>query len=222
MLHILALVLNNKIMKQWLKWIGTALLISLIVICLSLPSENNSHSSDSEVELFYSLQDTIRYLKKKDGSNTAQIKLLEADKRSLARVLAVKDKRLSDLLKQGSKSATVFETLTVYDTVTKVRVDTVNSKPSFKDQTSDRWIDLSIELKNDSLHKSIVLRDSLSVSFKRVPQGFLKKKKSVVEVTNYNPYVKINDLRSFNVEERKRNRLFWVGVGVAGSLILLK
>ena len=132
-------------MKQWLYWIGGALLISFIIIYISSLSKENV-SNKTELELFYDLQDTIRYYKNKDGSTTAQIKLLEADKRSLGKVLALKNKSLSDLLKSGSTTATVFNTLTVYDTVTKVRLDTVNSKPSFKDQTKDEWIELNIEL----------------------------------------------------------------------------
>lgn len=209
-------------MKQWLYWIGGALLISFIIIYISSLSKENV-SNKTELELFYDLQDTIRYYKNKDGSTTAQIKLLEADKKSLAKVIATKNKSLSDLLKSGSKTATVFNTLTVYDTVTKVRLDTVNSKPSFKDQTKDKWIELNIELKNDSLYKTIVLRDSLSVSFKKVSQGFLKRKKSVVEVKNYNPYVKINNLQSFDVKEKRVNLLFpGVVVGAVGALILLK
>jgi hypothetical protein len=209
-------------MKQWLYWVGGALLISFIIISISSPSKKDL-SNKSELDLFYDLQDTIKYYKSKDGSSTAQIKLLEADKKSLAKVLAIKNKSLSDLLKSGSKSATVFETITVYDTITKVRIDTFNSKPSFVDKTKDKWLELNIELKNDSLKKSIVLRDSLSVSFKKVPQGFLKRKKSVVEVKNYNPYVKINNLQSFGVTE-KRSNLFFPGivVGAAGVLILLK
>jgi len=209
-------------MKQWLYWIGGALLFSLIVIYISSPSKKDL-SNKSELDLFYDLQDTIKYYKNKDGSSTAQIKLLEADKKSLGKVLALKNKSLSDLLKSGSTSATVFETLTVYDTITKVRVDTVNSKPSFKDYTKDRWIEIDIELKNDSLRKSIILRDSVSVSFKKVSQGFLKRKKSVVEVKNYNPYVKINNLQSFDVTEKRVNLLFpGIAIGVAGTLILLK
>jgi len=209
-------------MKQWLYWIGGALLFSLIIIYISSPSKKDL-SNKSELDLFYDLQDTIKYYKNKDGSSTAQIKLLEADKKSLGKVLALKNKSLSDLLKSGSTSATVFETLTVYDTITKVRVDTVNSKPSFKDYTKDRWIEIDIELKNDSLKKSIILRDSVSVSFKKVSQGFLKRKKSVVEVKNYNPYVKINNLQSFDVTEKRVNLLFpGIAIGVAGTLILLK
>ena len=209
-------------MKQWLYWIGGALLISFIIIYISSLSKENV-SNKTELELFYDLQDTIRYYKNKDGSTTAQIKLLEADKKSLAKVIATKNKSLSDLLKSGSTTATVFNTLTVYDTVTKVRLDTVNSKPSFKDQTKDEWIELNIELKNDSLHKTIALRDSLSVSFKKVSQGFLKRKKSVVEVKNYNPYVKINNLQSFDVKEKRVNLLFpGIVIGAVGTLILLK
>lgn len=209
-------------MKQWPNLVVGAILFSLIVIYISSPSKKDL-SNKSELDLFYDLQDTIKYYKNKDGSSTAQIKLLEADKKSLGKVLALKNKSLSDLLKSGSTSATVFETLTVYDTITKVKVDTVNSKPSFKDYTKDRWIEIDIELKNDSLKKSIILRDSVSVSFKKVSQGFLKRKKSVVEVKNYNPYVKINNLQSFDVTEKRVNLLFpGIAIGVAGTLILLK
>ena len=145
-------------MKQWLYYIGGALLFSFIIILISSPSKKDI-SNKSELDLFYDLKDTIKYYKNKDGSSTAQIKLLEADKKSLTKVLALKNKSLSDLLKSGSTSSTVFKTLTVYDTVTKVRIDTVNSKPSFKDYTKDKWIELDIELKNDSLIPSRNLGD---------------------------------------------------------------
>lgn len=206
-------------MRQWLYWVGAALLASLVIIYCSSPTKKELRE---EVQLFYDLQDSIKYFKNKDKSTSAQINLLEADKKNLTRVLAQKDKRLLELIKSGSTQATVFSTVTKYDTVTKVKVDTVNAKPYFKDVTKNRWIDLQIELKNDSLLKSVTVRDSLSVSFKRVSNGFLKKKKSVVEVTNHNPYVKVNNLQSFSVKERKTNKLFWVGVGVAGGLILFK
>lgn len=208
-------------MREWIYWIGGALLISLVIIYFSTPTRKEIKQ---EVQLFYDLQDTIKYYKNKDNSTSAQIKLLEADKKSLSKVLAANNKSLSDLLKSGSTQATVFNTVTKFDTVTKIQVDTVSSKPSFKDTTDNKWITLTLELRNDSLLKSITLRDSISVSFKRVSQGFLKKKKSVVEVTNHNPYVKVDNLRSFNVKEGNGKSLFWVGVGVgaAGSLLLLK
>jgi len=64
-------------MKQWLYWIGGALLFSFIIIYISSPSKKYS-SNKSELDLFYDLQDTIRFYKNKDGSSTAQIKLLES------------------------------------------------------------------------------------------------------------------------------------------------
>jgi hypothetical protein len=206
-------------MRQWVYWIGGALLVSLVIIYCSSPTSRKELKQ--EVQLFYDLQDSIRYYKNKDNSTSAQIKLLEADKKSLGKVLAARDKSLSDLLKSGSTQGTVFNTTTEYDTVTLVKVDTVNSKPYFIDSTHNRWITLNIELKDDSLYKSIILRDSISVSFKRVPQGFLKKKKSVVEVTNHNPYVKVNSLQSFSVKEKKGRSFFWVGVGIGAAGVLL-
>lgn len=207
-------------MRQWIYWVGGALLISLLIIYCSSPTKQNLRE---EVQLFYDLQDSIKYYKNKDNSTSAQIKLLEADKKTLTKVLSQTDKRLLDLIKKGSTQATVFNTELRYDTITQVRVDTINAKLSFRDTTSNRWITLRLELKNDSLLKSITVKDSLSVSFKKVSQGFLKRKKSVVEVTNHNPYVKVNKLQSFSVKEKKSSSLFWVGVGVgAGAVILLK
>jgi len=209
-------------MRQWVYWIGGALLVSLVIIYFSSPTSRKELKQ--EVQLFYDLQDSIRYYKNKDNSTSAQIKLLEADKKSLSKVLAARDKSLSDLLKSGSTQGTVFNTTTEYDTVTPVKIDTVKAKPSFIDITHNRWITRNIELRDDSLYKSIILRDSISVSLKRVPQGFLKKKKSVVEVTNHNPYVKVNSLQSFSVKEKKGRSFFWVGVGigVAAGVLLLK
>jgi len=206
-------------MRQWVYWIGGALLVSLVIIYCSSPTSRKELKQ--EVQLFYDLQDSIRYYKNKDNSTSAQIKLLEADKKSLSKVLAARDKSLSDLLKSGSTQGTVFNTTTEYDTVTLVKVDTVKAKPYFIDSTDNRWITLRLELKDDSLYKSIILRDSISVSFKRVPQGFLKKKKSVVEVTNHNPYVKVNSLQSFSVKEKKGRSFFWVGVGIGAAGVLL-
>jgi hypothetical protein len=81
---------------------------------------------------------------------------------------------------------------------------------------------LTVTLKDDSLKKEIELKDSLTVAFKKINQGFLKPKKSVVEVTSANPYVKVTGLRSFNIPQKKTNLKFWFGVGIgAGAGYLL-
>jgi len=212
-------------MKQWILWVGGALLISLIIIYFtpSVPS-GKKQQLKSEVELFYALQDTIKYLKNKDNSNTAQISLLEADKKTMLRVLATTNKSLSDLLKKGSTAASVITTKTVYDTVNTVRVDTINNKPYFLDTTINKWANIRIELKDDSLHKRFIFTDSISVSFNKVKQkGFLKGKKSVVEVTTHNPYVRVDGVRSFNITKDKNKGLFWVGLGLGvASAVLIK
>ncbi len=87
---------------------------------------------------------------------------------------------------------------------------------------SDKWMTIEVKEKDDSLRARVEMRDELSVSFKNVSQGLFKKKKSVVEVTNANPYVKIEGLRSFEIPQKKSNLKFWVGVGIgAGAGYLL-
>ena len=81
---------------------------------------------------------------------------------------------------------------------------------------------IEVKEKDDSLRAKVEMRDELSVSFKNVSQGLFKKKKSVVEVTNANPYVKIEGLRSFEIPQKKSNLKFWAGVGIgAGAGYLL-
>ncbi len=83
---------------------------------------------------------------------------------------------------------------------------------------------LTVTLKDDSLKKEIELKDSLTVSFKKIKQGFLKPKKSVVEVTIANPYVKVTGLRSFQVPEKKSRLKFWInfGLGAGAGYLLFK
>lgn len=207
-------------MKQWIIWVGGSLVIALLFILFHTPQPTKKELR-SELQLFYDLQDTIRLLKNKDKSTTAQIKLLEADKNSLSRMLAKTNKSLSELLKKGATSASVINTKTVYDTINTVRIDTVNNKPYFLDTTVNHWANIRIELKDDSLHKSFVFKDSISVAFKKVNQkGLFKSKKSVVEVTTYNPYVKVDGVRSFDII-KERKRLFWAGVAIGGGAVIL-
>ena len=207
-------------MKQWTLWVGGSLVIALLFIFFN-PEKPTKKELTTELQLFYDLQDSIRHYKNKDSSTTAQIKLLEADKKTLSNILAKTNKSLSDLLKRGSTSASVITTTTVYDTINTVRVDTVNNKPYFLDTVNNRWANIRIELKNDSLHKKFVFKDSISVAFRKVKQkGFLKGKKSVVEVTAYNPYVKVDGVRSFDITKEHKS-LFWLGVAVGGGASLL-
>ena len=208
-------------MKGYINWVGGALLFALIIIGISTCNKYK-YNYEEQSSLITSFQDSIKYYKDKDGKNSAQIDLLEGSKENLLKIIGKSDAQLTKLLKKGASSGTVFNQTTKFDTVVTIQRDTVNGVIEFNNSIKNNWIDLQVKVKDDSLETFLETRDSISVSFQKVKQGFLKPKKSVVVVTNANPYVKTTGLRSFDIPQKKSNLKFWFGVGIgAGAGYLL-
>ena len=203
-------------LREYIKWVGGALLLTFIIIQYSTCNSYKQDLQDNK-SLIKASQDTITYYKDKNGENSAKIALLEGDKDNLLLIIGKSNNRITKLIKAGASSGTVYSQITKFDTITSVRVDTINNRPSFNDTTTNQWLTLKLNLKNDSLSKFIELRDSVSISFQNIPQkGFLKPSKSVVIISNNNPYVKITGLKSFNipVKSSATKVKFWIGVGL--------
>jgi len=208
-------------MKGYINWVGGALLFALIVIFYSTCNKYK-YNYEEQSSLITAFQDSIKYYKDKDGKNSAEIALLEGSKDNLLKIIGKSDAHLTKLLKKGASSGTVFNQTTKFDTVVTIQRDTVNSLVEFNKSIKNNWIDLSVKVKDDSLLTSLQTTDSLSVSFQKVKQGFLKPKKSVVVVTNANPYVNTTGLRSFDIPKKNNKIKFWFGVGIgAGAGYLL-
>ena len=206
-------------LREYIKWVGGALLLTFIIIQYSTCNSYKQDLQDNK-SLIKASQDTITYYKDKNGENSAKIALLEGDKDNLLLIIGKSNNRITKLIKAGASSGTVYSQVTKFDTITSVRIDTINNKPSFNDTTTNQWLTLKLALKNDSLYKSIELTDSVSVSFQYIPQkGFLVPNKRVVVISNSNPYVKITGLQSFNIPPKKNSKLkFWLGTGLGLGL----
>ena len=208
-------------MQGYINWIGGALLFALIIIGISTCNKYKAQL-DEQSSLITAFQDSVKYFKDKDGKNSAQIALLEGSKDNLLKIIGKSDAQLTKLIRAGARSGTVFTQTTKFDTIVTVKRDTVNGVIEYSNLIKNNWIDLQVKVKDDSLETFLETRDSLSVSFQKVKQGFLKPKKSVVVVTNANPYVKTTGLRSFDIPQKKSNLKFWFGVGIgAGAGYLL-
>ena len=208
-------------MKGWIQWVGGSVLFALLVISYSTCNDFK-HNYEEQSELIVAMQDSIKYLKNKDGEQVAQIALLEGSKEHLLSVIGKSDARLAKLLKQGAKSGTAFNQTARIDTVLVTKIDTIDNRVEYSSSLNSEWVTLEVRGRDDSLQTKIELRDRITVSFKDVRQGFLKPKKSVVEVTNANPYVKVDGLRSFDIPSKKSNAKMWIGVGLgfgAGYLL---
>jgi hypothetical protein len=183
------------------------LLITNLYTCSTWKSRYTNQS-----KLITAYQDTLKRFKTKDGKNAVKKEVLVGSPKEILNVLGNTNKRLSKLIKDGSSSGVVIQQTTKYDTITQIRIDTVQGKLSFADTTQNNWLKLAISLQNDSLTKSIELKDSISVSFIQTRNGLFKPKKNYVVVSNANPYVKIGDVKSFEIPKKKSKSTFWVGL----------
>lgn len=210
-------------MKGYIQWVGGAILFAFIVIQYSTCNRYKDDSSEQS-SLISSMQDSITHFKNKDGENSAQIALLEGDKENLLNVIGKYDARLTNLVKRGASVGAVVNQVTSIDTLVIVKRDTVDGSFVYDNTIKNNWYTIHQKIKDDSLQMNLEIRDSISVSFQRVNQGFLKPKKSVVIVSNANPYVKTSGLKAFNVPTKKNNLKFWVGgaLGFGAGYLLLK
>lgn len=209
-------------MIGYIKWVGGAVLFALIVIQYST-CNYYKHQSDEQSSLITASQDSIKYYKDRDGKNSAQIAVLEGSKDNLLNIIGKNDKAMTKLIKSGAKSGVVVNQVTRIDTLVLIKRDTVDGAITYKNTLYNNWYTLDQSIVNDSLSVSLEVRDSISVSFSKVRQGFLKPKKSVVIVTNANPYVKTSGLKAFDIPKNNNNKhKFWVGLGIgvgAGYLL---
>lgn len=208
-------------MKGWIQWVGGSILFAITIIQYST-CNNYKNNYDEQSNLIVSMQDSIKYYKNKQGENVAQIANLQGSKDNLLRVIGDRDQKLTRLIKKNARAGAVFAQTTKIDTVMILKTDTVNGVIERNSSISDKWMTIEVKEKDDSLRTKVEMRDELSVSFRSASQGLFRKKKSVVEVTNANPYVKIDGLRSFEIPQKKSNLKFWLGVGIgAGAGYLL-
>jgi hypothetical protein len=208
-------------MKGWIQWVGGSVAFALVIISYNTCNSYKDQSQELE-SLMASMQDTIKTFKNKDGEQVSQIASLQGSKQNLLLALGKSDARLSKLIKEGATVGASFAQTTKIDTVMVFKTDTVNGVIERNSSISDKWMSIDVKERNDSLQAKVEMKDEITVSFKDVSQGLFKKKKSVVEVTNANPYVKINGLRSFEIPQKKSNLKFWLGVGIgAGAGYLL-
>jgi hypothetical protein len=204
-------------MKGYIQWVGGAILFALIIIGISTCNQYKAQF-DEQSALIEASQDTVRYYKEKDGKQSAEITLLEGSKENLLKVIGKSNQNLAKLIKKGATSGTTFEQTTQFDTIVVVKRDTINGKVAYTNEIVNQWARVDVSLADDSLYTHVQFKDSILVSFQKVKQGFLKPKKSVVIVTNVNPYVKTSGVKAFDIPQKKSRLNFWVNFGLGAGV----
>ena len=213
---------------KFVDWLIAGIIVALVglvaILGMSLADARRKiRSSDNAIEL---LTDSITRFKASDGVVVSKTDVAMAKPKDVVRSAQIlNNKPLEQAAKQkGVQSATVLNYKYTIDTTYKRNSpldditwrsgDTTQATGKafvFRDSIVNDYLELHEVVSLDSIHRKILLKDTVSVSFVLEKQGFLKKKKLVVQVRNENPYASQQDIKSFTVPEKKRS---------AGSLLL--
>ena len=146
---------------------------------------------------------------------------MEGSKENLLKVIGKSNPSLTKLIKKGATSATAFQQITKFDTIVVVKRDTIDGRIAYTNEIVNQWARIDVSLADDSLYTHVQFKDSILISFQKVKQGFLKPKKSVVIVTNVNPYVKTEGIRAYEIPKKKSRWSFWAEMGLGAGITYL-
>lgn len=143
------------------------------------------------------------------------------------------DQLLSDFTAlKNTKSETKVYTETRVDSVyvPTTIVDTVfidsGAFPVYHFLKDDEFFYISAKVSpNDALIEKVSFKNDITLSHRWERKNLLSKKTYFVEVNNTNPYVNVQGLQNYTIEEDKRfyeRGRFWFVVGLGGGFLLAK
>lgn len=225
--------INMKIPKE-MRSLLVGILIALIAIIFASLKSCENRKLQEENNLLEGLQDTIRTMRNKDGTQTTIISMLQATSTKAFLDIKTKDETILWLQREvekekkkikggggivvigGSTTFTGTSTNTIVAFNPVINGDTVYQYPTYKtinDGKDTLWVKYTIVASKDktTLDLKVINKYKVVIGTERVS---LFKRKSIVEVTNLNPYTSTETLRAFEVKDNRKTR---ISLGVQGG-----
>lgn len=200
-------------MSQWTE----RLIYLLLLLAVLLGSfQCGQQRAVSEAKIFMeAYQDSIHYFRNNEGLQEAYTLVLQSDISSLKALSLSKDstlKRLSELVKKGSRTITVLQTNTSDSGSAPTILQADTSRPEFPIYTaswSSKWDSFYIVATRDSIFRRYTVKNEFDIRHTWASTGFLQPKALQVEVLSLNPNSQTTGLRSWSIKQPKANRILW-------------
>lgn len=201
------------------------LTIAIIIISLlfiNKKCEDNKQNKTDIKLLTGLLKDTLITIQHKDGSQTSIINLLSSTNADLLLQINSKDKTIQWLQSEVAKakseikdggSVTVIESNNEFaDTIIPKITRNDSCNPIYIAENIDTlWVKWKVKASSEAVIVDIETKEKYSVVIGSEKIGLFKRK-PIVEVTSYNPYTKIKNMRAFQVIDNSTNRKFSLGI----------
>ena len=216
--------------------IGIVLLVACIILCVCLnKSCNKIKEQQNFQDLLTESQDSLHKTHNKLGQEVASKELLYGTIDNFKKIHFADSSNLGKLQKMVDKlsiSVTVLQTSTAGtdkgNTVIITKHDTVKIDnkimvfPEYAYKDSSKWQKFDIVARHDSTTVKYKVYNEFDVKSEWVSQGFLKKKKATIMVTNINPNTTTRDIQNFTVDPPKNSVLKSAAVGFGLGMMALK
>lgn len=191
--------------------IGIFLLGLFAVLLQQCNSLTKVKTEKSFKNLLEKANDSTRYYKDRYGKKVAENSLIEAENAEMFLLLESKNETLGKLqklveqykkeLKRSKLPATVIETEYVRDTV----VTTVKNKNIYSFSQKNKWEDILFSFNSDTeqFHYTIKMWDSYEI-LHTVKRNWFKPNAINVMIRNNNPFIKVRDVKSFRIKEKRK------------------
>lgn len=179
-----------------------------------LRCRSKNHKIHEQSNLIESLQNGLKKWKDKDSLEHAKILVIQTSKEKDFLKIQSKDstiKELQNLLKKSKidkrGSVTIVKTNTKVITKTKTQIKDNTYLSHFN---LGSWVIGNTIANKDSTSVDLHIKNDYSVVIGNESQGWFKKPKTFVEVTNKNPYTETKTLRTYKVSI-PREKKFGIG-----------
>lgn len=166
------------------------------------------------------LADSAKIYKDKNGVSHVQIKKLETDRKSLIEIAKQKDAEIAKILKDKD-----VKTVIKYKYIIQ-KGDSVLLTDSCAIDTTigDKWLMLSLKTEGKKLYTNVQVKNELVITDRKVKDKWWKKKYSVIDIANKNPYAKGDSISNYSVKPNEPDNKKWflggVILGIATAIFL--
>lgn len=194
-----------------------ALIVAIAGMLFLLAFTTCEHKK-KEADIHKTYSDSITRIKNKHGQEVAKQEVLILESREdVQRVLSesrYKDELIVRLLEKDKKATQLIavNTITRVDTVLKtqiLRAGNCDIMPIYRAEIKNEWIDLQVTSGPDSTPFKLQITNKLDIVKKE------EKRKTIVEVTQLNPYSTTSNMQSIELEKKKPKK----GLKIAALII---
>ena len=202
--------------------IATAVLVVLLFASVQTCSNMRS-VADANGQAF---TDSLKQYKNKLGTITASIKTLQLDKRQLQDFVLYKDAELKALAAEFAKVKSVikYETVTLVDSIPIPYKDTVPCIFERAGKIKDKWYSFAWQSNQKGVGiDSLQFSNTATVITGVKRSWFLGKETLTTDITNSNPYMKVNDVKAAELVIQTpwyKKWCVWLAVGAAGGILM--